>query len=135
MAQLRLACKSHGALPPLHCPQLVWLICQNPTSYVPLVLYNMACEFPPLSWETIHLQQAWFHPYFPHHPAISPIFLAVPQGQLGHLPLGQFPPHESAKATERMTIMKITSFISSVLKNILFEEINHFLRYVLFFFE
>jgi hypothetical protein len=31
------------------------------------------------------------------------MFLVTPQKQVGHFPLGQFPPHESAKAIDAKT--------------------------------
>ena len=71
----------------------------------------MALEFPPLSCETMHLQQAWFQLYLAHHPEISAMFLEVPHGQLGHFPLGQLPPQESAKARAKMRQMRTMSFM------------------------
>jgi hypothetical protein len=39
--------------------------------------------------------------------------LAVPHGQLGHLPEGQLPPQLSAKAKPRMRKERMMSFINS----------------------
>ena len=38
IAHLRLTLGSQGAFPSLHCPQLILLICHNPTSVDPFVL-------------------------------------------------------------------------------------------------
>jgi hypothetical protein len=72
----------------------------------------MALAFPPLSCETMHLQQAWFQLYLAHHPEISAMFLVVPHGQLPHFPLGQLPPQVSANARARTRQMRTMSFMN-----------------------
>jgi len=54
--------------------------------------------FPPLSWDTMHLQQDWFQLYLLHQEEISTILLLDPHKHLPHFPVGQLPPQLSAKA-------------------------------------
>lgn len=59
----------------------------------------------------MHLQHAWFQLYFEHQVAMSCTFLVVPQGQEGHFPEGQFPPHESAVTKPMMNKARIKYFM------------------------